>query len=440
MRYVLFALLLFVSEIAFSQAIEVSLSNYPFAGPYQATISAEGFSTGRERFDILGKDLDVGVLTGRPELPYKIWKQDHPAPAVIIIPGFASHYRSNNTLALANLFYRNGFHAISLANPMNFDFTRPALTGGIPGYTPSDAQDLHRALAAITKQLNEKYPGEIQGYVLSGYSSGGLYTLFISALESKLTASERIGFQGYLAINPPISPEYSLNQIDETYRLYKKWSDDEKKANYLNFATRMAALETSRDEKVQIEIIKSLPDHSLQVAIGATFRLKLAALFQVAYSDGYLNPLFEKGLLKDLRGTYHSYSRSAFYKAIEENFDFARYMNEAVVPYYRMKDSSVDMKTMTFKSSLYSIADELRTNSQIVVLHNRNDVYMHDAPRLKWLQETLGKKLVLFDKGGHVGNLYMPQVQERIVQSARAAFRMGEGPVLNSQLYYIRIP
>ncbi len=417
------SLLLFLilfTEVGFAQSIEVTLSNYPFTSAYQATISGEGFSTGVDRFDVIGTEFEAPVLKGRVELKYKIWKQDHPAPAVIIIPGFVSNYRSNSTLNLANLFYRNGFHAITISNPMNYDFSRPALTGGIPGYTPSDAQDLHLALAVITKQLNDKFPGLIQGYNVAGYSSGALYTLFLAALESKKSDGDRIGFQNYLAINPPISPDYSLNRIDESYRLYKKWSDEEKKNNYLNFVSRIAAVEASKNRVEQIEMLKSLSDDTLQVAIGASFRLKLAALFQVAYADGFLDALFAKGYLKDLRGTYSFYSRQAFYKVIEESYDFSRYINEAVVPYYQLKDSSLDAKTMLFRSSLYSIADNLRTNPLITVIHNKDDIYMHDVLGLKWLRETLGKKLILFDRGGHVGNLYMPEVQKQIIQALRS--------------------
>ncbi|OQW53655.1 MAG: hypothetical protein A4S09_07055 [Proteobacteria bacterium SG_bin7] len=413
--------LVLIAKVAFSQSIEVSLENYPFISPYQATLSSEGFSSGNERFDVKGNEYEVSILVGRPELRYKIWMQEHAAPAIIIIPGFVSHYRGDSALALANLFYQNGFHTITIANPMNYDFSRPALTGGIPGYPPSDTQDLHRALAAVTKQLNEKSPGLFQNYNIVGYSSGALYTLFLAALESQQNEKDRIGFQSYLAINPPVDPDYSLSQIDESYRVYKKWSDKEKKANYLNFVSRIAAIEASKNRKEQIEMIKSFSDDTLRVAIGSTFRLKLAALFQVAYADGYLDPLFEKGYLKDLRGTYSSYSRRDFYKSIEDNYDFSRYIHEVVVPYYQFKDPTLDAKTMLFRSSLYSISDNLRTNPLITVIHNKDDVYMHNSSSLEWLKATLKNKLILFDRGGHVGNLYMPQVQEKIIQAMRSS-------------------
>jgi predicted alpha/beta-fold hydrolase len=439
MRMIIF-FLLFWTQLTFAAPVEIDLNNYPFVGPYQATLSSEAFFTQREKFDEKGKELDIRLFKDRPELPFKIWKQPEPAPAVFLIPGFAGHYRGNTTLGLASLLYQNGFTVVACANPMNFDFSRPALTANLPGYTPEDTKDLHRALAAMVKVINVKYPNQFLGYAVAGYSSGALYTLFLADLETKLPANEKIGFQTYVAINPPVSADYSMDRIDEAYRIYQNWTDEQRKANYVNFITRISALEISQNERDQIRLIKSLPQETLQVAIGAAFRLKLSALLTVAMSDGQLQPLFAKGYLKDLEGTYSSWSRKRFYKIIEEKYNFHRYIHEAVIPYYQIRDVNVDAQTLLHNTSLYAIADELRTNPNISVLHNKDDVFMHDAEKLKWLENTLGDKLVLFDRGGHVGNLYMPQVQDQIVRSLRQSFQINQAPVISSSLYNIRFP
>ncbi len=431
---------LFLSQITLASHREVKLKDYPFEGPYQSTLSAQAFFVAREKFDDLGKDLELHLFPNRPEMTYKLWLQPKPAPAIFLIPGFANHFRGNSALALANLLYKNGFNVIAVANPLNFGFSRPAMRAGIPGYSPNDARDLHYAFRAIIAQLNSKYPNQFLGYAVTGYSSGGLYTLFLADAESKAPQAEKIGFQAYVALNPPVDPAYSLDQIDDLYRIYTKWPEPEKKANYVNFITRISALEISTNEKDHIDIIRSLPDDTLKVAIGATFRLKLSALFQVAYVDGHLNELFDKGFLTDLKGTYSTWSRQEFYRTIEHNYNFHRYIYEAVVPYYQLRNPNADAKALLFNSSLYAIATELRTNPRIRVLHNADDIFMHNPESLKWLSQTLDSKLILFDKGGHVGNFYMSQVQSQIVQSMRSAFNINDAQLTQPSIYQIQRP
>ncbi len=438
MRLIIFILIL-AAQFVLAAPQEVTLKNYPFVGPYQATLSAQAFFSAREKFDQQGRDLEIRVLANRPELKFKMWMQEKPAPAIFLIPGFGNHFRGNTALGLANMLYRNGFTVIAVANPLNFDFSRAALTGGLPGYTPSDAQDLHRTFRLISKMLSQKYPQQILGYGVTGYSSGGLYTLFVANVETNSKEEDKVGFQSYFALNPPISPAYSMNEIDRLYLTYQKWTDAEKKANYINFVTQISALEITEREADQINIIRSLSDETLKVAIGATFRLKLSALFQVAYEDGHLDALFNKGYLTDLKGTYQTWSRQKFYNVIEQNYNFHRYIHDAIVPYYQIRHPDWTAEMMLRNSGLEAIADELRTNPKIRVLHNTDDIFMHTPESLNWLKVQLDSKLILFDKGGHVGNFYMPQVQGQIVQTMRSAFGLIDPQINQPSIYQINL-
>jgi hypothetical protein len=50
------------------------------------------------------------------------------------------------------------------------------------------------------------------------------------------------------------------------------------------------------------------------------------------------------------------------------------------------------------------IADALRTDGDYYALTNSDDLIL-DAPELRWLQDTLGPRIVVYDHGGHLGNL-----------------------------------
>ena len=50
------------------------------------------------------------------------------------------------------------------------------------------------------------------------------------------------------------------------------------------------------------------------------------------------------------------------------------------------------------------IGDALRGNPDYYVQTNSNDVIL-DQRELAWLKDTLGPRIVVYDHGGHLGNL-----------------------------------
>ena len=89
-----------------------------------------------------------------------------------------------------------------------------------------------------------------------------------------------------------------------------------------------------------------------------------------------------------------------------------------VLPYFRDQLQRVsDMDELIARSDLRSVAGELRDNPKIRLFANRND-FLATPADLAWLTETLGAEHVtLFETGGHLGNLYEPEVQADIMAS-----------------------
>jgi hypothetical protein len=51
-------------------------------------------------------------------------------------------------------------------------------------------------------------------------------------------------------------------------------------------------------------------------------------------------------------------------------------------------------------------------------LHNADDFLLTPADR-KFLRDTLQERLIMFDHGGHLGNLYRQDVQQVIVEELK---------------------
>jgi hypothetical protein len=114
-------------------------------------------------------------------LEFTYWLQPKKAPVVYIVPGLGSHRLADSALALAELVYEQGFSAVCISSPYNYEFMERASSVAMPAYTPVDAHDLHFALTSIDRRLEPLYPGRLGARALMGYSMGAFHSLFIAA-------------------------------------------------------------------------------------------------------------------------------------------------------------------------------------------------------------------------------------------------------------------
>jgi hypothetical protein len=73
-------------------------------------------------------------------------------------------------------------------------------------------------------------------------------------------------------------------------------------------------------------------------------------------------------------------------------------------PYYLKHRPGATSASLIADNRLDIIGDTLRNNPDYYVLTNGNDVIL-DRRELTWLKDTLGSRIVVYDHGGHLGNL-----------------------------------
>lgn len=94
---------------------------------------------------------------------------------------------------------------------------------------------------------------------------------------------------------------------------------------------------------------------------------------------------------------------------------YREYMNRFVVPYF------VEQTSGQTAASLLQAAD-LRTHSQILHENSKvrvqicEDDFLLTKEDVEWFRATFGAGLLAYPVGGHLGNLHVPAVQERLVK------------------------
>src|SRR4029077_4060704 len=303
-----------------------------------------------------GKTRSVLIPATHRKLKFTSWLQPGTAPIVYIVPGLGSHRLDAGSLALAELVYSNGFSAVTISSPYNYEFMEHASTAAMPAYSPVDAHDLHVALTQIDHRLATLYPGRLGAKALMGYSMGGFHSLFIAA-TAPTNREALIKFDRFVAINTPVRLLYGVSKLDELYRAPLEWPAGERATNIDNTFLKVAAL-----SQASLTPQTSLPFNAIEsrFLIGLTFRLLLRdIIFSSQQRDN-------QGIL---RHPINNFRRHPVYEEILQ-YSFKDYFEKFVTPYYWTRGIDLTEQDALEKASdlrTYALSLEANRNIRLIV-------------------------------------------------------------------------
>lgn len=368
------------------------------------TLQSVFFTFKDPEFPDHGDTRSVYIPTTRKELKFTYWLQKKKAPVVFIVPGLGSHRMAEGALALAELVYQQGFSAVCLSSPYNYEFMEHASTAAMPAYTPVDAHDLHVALTQIDRKLEVLYPNRLGEKALLGYSMGAFHSLYVAGTEAT-NDDTLIKFDRYVGINTPVRLLYGVSKLDEFYQAPMGWPVGERTSDIENTFLKVAAL-TQNSLTPQT----SLPFNAIEskFLVGVAFRLILRDVIFTSerrHNQGILRHPIEK------------LHRDAIYQEILQ-YSFKDYFDDFVIPYYRARGIDLTAPDALEKASdLRTYGTTLKANQKVRLILNRNDFLLPDED-LEWLQATFSpSQITIFEQGGHLGNLAHPAVQKAILSA-----------------------
>jgi len=371
------------------------------------TLQSVFFTVRNEKFPGHGKTGSVRMAATGKKLNFTYWLQQKTAPVVYIVPGLGSHRLAGPALALAELVYSNGFSAVTVSSAFNYEFMERASTAALPSYAPVDAQDLQLALTEINQRLESYRATQGAPRVLMGYSMGGFHSLFIAATTATNRGSPTplMKFDRYVAINSPVRLLYAVSQLDEFFQAPLAWPAGERTKKMENTFLKVAEL-----SKTSL-VPQGAPPFSAvesKFLIGVAFRLILR---DVIFSSQRRH---NQGVLEE---PIREMKREAAYREILQ-YSFTDYFERFVTPYYRTRGIDLtDPEALRRAQDLRTYSDGLRTNADIRLIVNRNDILLAEED-LQWLEAVIGaERLKIFEKGGHLGNLTHPAVQKSILKA-----------------------
>jgi ABC-type transporter lipoprotein component MlaA/pimeloyl-ACP methyl ester carboxylesterase len=370
-------------------------------GPTLQTMQFVLFGVHDPLFPERGQTQKIRIASTGRELPYSTWLQPRPAPIVYIIPGIGAHRLNGGALALAEMLFDKGYSAVTICNPFNFEFIERGLSADLPGYAPSDVQDLHKALTLIDRAIAAQHPGRVTSRALMGYSLGGFETLMLAA-----RAGENPGFvqfDRYLSIDAPVRLMHGIAQLDSFYDAALEWPSEERTAKIENLLLKVASLARG-DVTGQTTI--PLSSTESRFLIGLAFRLNLR---DTIFSTQLRN---NQGVLKE---PLDKWKREPIYREIM-NYSFTEYLDLFLAPYYKKRGIDLaDQETLERAVDLRRYEPAFR-NAAVHAIANENDILLGPED-VQWLARTFGERVTLFSNGGHLGNLAETAVQAAMLKA-----------------------
>ena len=387
---------------------------YPFVSPYEATVME------------LPKDFEVMLQKAVPtreftlrvfpkrQIPKVFWYedglvctlayQDHKAPLIFVIAGTGASHNTPQMQKLQNVLYQGGFHVISLTSPTHMDFVVNASVGP-PGDPIDDARDLYRVMELAYEKVCDKI--EVSEFALSGYSLGAFNAAFVAKLDEE---KKLFNFRKVLLINPPVSLYDSVSALD---RLLVENVPGGMEKIELWFRNVLAEFSSVTKELEHTELsgdflyntYKRLPpsEENLAALIGLAFRMNSANMIfaaDVMNGGGYIVPKNA-----ELSATT-SLTR---YAMVSYNTSLIDYFNEYLFPYYQKRDPNLTSQTILKRMSLRYIEPYLKSTGKIGLIHNEDDIILIPGD-IDYLQGVFGNRARIFPTGGHMGNMFHPDV------------------------------
>lgn len=357
----------------------------------------------------------ITLLPERPKARYAFWqapevKEGEAAPPerlVILLPGIGGSCNDGALLPLAEYFHEKGCMVLAVDSTFNWRFITADSQCRLPGFLPEDTLRVRRIVVAAMDDLRRRKLIKQPEIIVAGYSLGGLQTLSLAHLEK---SGPQLRASRFVAVNPPVSVAHALYAIDKMVAVSAKWDKAEMKKRLISAAGEQMMLasrqyppfDPANPARPGSYYRQSVDIDTARVMAGLSLKLSLREVLLAAHREKGLPALPE----------YKTLKRHELYRAIDK-VSLLEYAVKYLAPQY----PGVALTELMRSSSLYSIADTLRSDPKVRIVHTWDDFLLSSGERA-WLDRTLGKRIIWVSNGGHLGNLYYVPVIKAITGSA----------------------
>ena len=373
---------------------------FPIADPLKSSLIPAGYRPLRSDYatsflELRADRRDVPLLEGKHKLILAVFAQKVPAPLVFVIPGVGGYALTEAALVLAEQFHDMGFHAVTLPDPLSWQYALGVSESTLPGYLPLDSREYYGFLKRVAEHLKTEHHLGITGYSVAGYSFGGLLTAFLTRLDSEERA---FAFERAVIIGPAIDIRHAIAVVDGFFSAGQSIPE----------ARRNEVSSSMVDVVIKLRNRALTPELVSWAAAQWTFtQTEMRWMIGQSFRGATLGTILASRQIAELRAGGPRASAGRHTRINEaRRFSFGDYLSELVFPSVRRSGGvALSDDQMLAQTSLGSLAPELRGNPRLFVMQNVDD-FLARPEDIDALRSWLGDRLYLYPLGGHLGNLW----------------------------------
>ena len=332
----------------------------------------------------------------------RVWfsAQDKPAPLAIVISGTGSDGNTPKISALRGALYGAGYHVLTMPSPTFPGFIVASSSTGVAGDLMQDGHDLYAAMQQVMMHLPRKV--QITEIHVLGYSLGGTNAAIVKSIDA---TEGKLKIHRAVMIDPPVSLFASVGRLDKLFAISVGAGDDAIEALYRRLYAELANLYRASD-RVQIDenfilgaaatALKT--DQEFSAAIALSFRIDLVNMFFAGDLYAGTGVVVDPGHPPQVGDSLENTQR------ILRNKPFAEYFTRVFAPYYLQHRPGATAASLIADNRLDIIGAALHGNADYFSQSNSDDLILNGR-ELKWLRDTLGSRIAVYDHGGHLGNV-----------------------------------
>ncbi len=327
--------------------------------------------------------------------------QDEKAPLMFVIAGTGAAYNSAKMKVLQRTFHHAGYHVICISSPTHPNFIVSASQTHVPGHLGEDSRDLYRVMKLAYDEVKEDI--DVSGFSVAGYSLGAAQAAYVSYIDEE----KRIfNFRRVLMLNPPVSLYNSTVILDNALvnnipggldhagdfmdKVFDKISDYYGETNRIDLSDPDLLYDIYRKE--------GGTEQGAAAMVGVSFRISSANMILVS------DLMTRAGFICPSNLPDSPYNSMEDYGVVATRTSFMDYFNDYFYPFFKSRQPGLAKEDLIQSLSLQQIESYLKGSNKIFMITNRDDIILEKG-EVDWLRNVFGSRAVVFNKGGHCGNM-----------------------------------
>lgn len=293
----------------------------------------------------------------------------------------------------ANELAKDCHYTLIMPSIFHKHFIRGVSNTGVIGEARSDMRDLYDFMKYTTDYLKINKGLHFDSYSLMGYSLGALSSAFLAKLDH---IERDFNFKKILIINPPVDLQYSMGVIDTYSSNLRRWRKFRKYKELARLGKNILIFRKYIPNDVSFKKFARRHSHLSTFEKKAVVGKALSDVLPGAIKYGQQCMYAIRGVNLGLRS--------------HKGYTFRSYINNIFIPFRQQfeNDSFIDTFTHNSDNSLYALEDFLKNKTNLYIMHNEDD-FLLKKEHFTYLIELFQDRLILYPRGGHMGNIWWHQ-------------------------------